>query len=190
MRSHTERLTTGLSFALLLSASAHGQTPVVTLDQSFPESGRPRLQALANEVATVVAARFSATLLHHLPIEVSRGGPRPRTMLNDWQKPTLIRIRLDVNGGLTYAQFASQLGHELGHVMLGLYREQRAVGSLCNCGVPRNSRWACHSMGSQQFPFRHRVFPELSCLPGQCRAACSRALSARGPGGGFTETLE
>ena len=53
-------------------------------------------------------------------------------MLNDWRKPTLIRIRLDVNGGLTYAQFAYQLGHELGHVMLGLYRSN---GLLEACAI-------------------------------------------------------
>jgi hypothetical protein len=64
-----------------------------------------------------------------LPIICHYGRPLPRTSLDNWSRPTEIRINITV-GERGYAQFAFQLGHELGHVMIGTYRTNQVFETI------------------------------------------------------------
>ena len=110
-----------------------GQLPhlALKLDDSFPESVRSDLVTVSNDVAAVVAQMFTGVEPPvNLPIlcHVAPDGI-PRTMLDNWQRPNLIRINLSVTERF-YAQLAFQLSHELAHVMMGPRRTSAVFETL------------------------------------------------------------
>ena len=108
-------------FASLASADA------LYLDDSWPASTRPSLQALANQVWDVVGEMFHSSLPVDLPIRVRQSyGAVPVTRVLDNE----IDVRITAHGTY-YAQFAFQLGHELGHVMLDPRRTNGVVEAIC-----------------------------------------------------------
>jgi hypothetical protein len=97
------------------------------LDDSFPDETRPTLQELANDVWDVVGEMFHSSLPLDLPIHVRQSSaevPVTRVFENE------INIRITSHGTF-YAQFAFQLGHELGHVMLDPRRTNGVVEAVC-----------------------------------------------------------
>ena len=120
--------------AILLAISclpcANGASLTIRLDETFPSAIRDDLSVVAKDVATAVTEVFgSAQPPLSAPIVCGLGPPPPRTSLDDWFKPTQIRINLTVNGRY-YAQLAFQLGHELGHVMIGIHRSNPAFETI------------------------------------------------------------
>jgi hypothetical protein len=119
-------------FLLSLSGTLYvkGASPDIRLDETFPNPVRMDLDIVAKDVAMVVSEIFGSTQPPLLaPIVCSLGPPPPRTSLDDWFKPRQIRINLTVRDR-GYAQFAFQLGHELGHVMIGVYRSNQAFETI------------------------------------------------------------
>jgi hypothetical protein len=113
-----------LIIALLFTGVASGDA--LYLDDSWPEETRPTLQELANEVWDVVGEMFHSSLPIDLPIRVrqsSAATPMTRVLENE------INIRITAHGTF-YSQFAFQLGHELGHVMLDPRRTNGVVEAL------------------------------------------------------------
>lgn len=110
----------------------------VTVDQSFPSSVRPYYQLLADDVWSVVQERFGAPPPLDLPIIVHLGFGPPITRLidnrlvEDWMLPKNILVEVVIPGvmNLPYGQFAYQLGHELGHVMLNPRRTNGIIESI------------------------------------------------------------
>lgn len=93
----------------------------IRLNDSFPVAVRTDLTVVARDVARNVALIFEEKVPPELlPIVCGVGSPA-RTSLDNWSDPKEIRINVTVND-LRYDQFAYQLGHELGHVMLGIRR--------------------------------------------------------------------
>jgi len=117
--------------SLLLAAGVAAANPVY-LDDSFPPSTRPTLQTLADTIWDIVQEMFHASPPLDFPIDVrhARSGA-PLTSLDDYNYPTTIRIRL-TSSGTHYSQFAYQLGHELGHVMLDPRRSDGTIEAICN----------------------------------------------------------
>lgn len=99
----------------------------VSLDGSFPPSTRPTLQVLADEVWNIVGELFPRTPPLDLPVNChfSRAAV-PMTRVDG----DAIAIRITASGSY-YAQFAFQLGHELGHVMLDPRRSNGIVEAIC-----------------------------------------------------------
>lgn len=99
------------SVSLLLALSwpfAKAAILSVRLDESFPSSIRGDLTVVAGDVAEIVSEMFgSAQPPFLVPIVCIRGIPPPRTSLDNWSRPTQIRINLSV-GDRGYAQFAFQ----------------------------------------------------------------------------------
>jgi hypothetical protein len=104
-----------LLFIRLLCGQQH-----VELQPTFASESRAHMQVVANDIVAVVRhlmGRIRPPL--DFPIAAYYRNPGvPITQLNDWRKPSAILIGLTA-GGRKYDQFAYQLGHELGHVMLG-----------------------------------------------------------------------
>lgn len=114
-------LAVGLIFTGLVSGDA------LYLDDSWPGATRSTLQALANDVWDVVAEMFHSSVPLDSPIRVHQSyGAVPVTRVLENE----INIRITAHGTY-YAQFAFQLGHELGHVMLDPRRTNGVVEALC-----------------------------------------------------------
>jgi len=117
-------------FCIFLSmCSMNMASAQVTADASLPESVRAIFQVVGTQVYSVVTEMFHGNPPLDLPIVIVLSSP-PRTMLDDWAKPTSIRIgttltepRLD--------QFVYQFSHEMGHVMLDPRRNSGFVDAIC-----------------------------------------------------------
>lgn len=115
-------------FAYLVPARAADLN--LTLDSSFSPSARAQLAVVAREVVNVLRDMFgNAGPTANLPIVCKLGPPPPRASLDDWNQPSKIQINLSV-GNHNYAQFAFQLAHELGHVMIGVRRSNQAFETI------------------------------------------------------------
>jgi hypothetical protein len=114
-----------LIIAIIFARSINAQK--VTLDRSFGE-GLPDMQMTADGVSEIVEKRFGAKPLLHLPIycHFEPWRPSPITILSGGQ----IDIYLTV-AERRWDQFAFQLGHELGHVMLGPQRTNGIIETIC-----------------------------------------------------------
>jgi hypothetical protein len=102
----------------------------VILDDSYPAAIRSDLQAVAKDVRSIVQDLFQSDPPLDLPIYCRVEPVRPTTRLDDWSHPTRILIGLTATDR-AYAQFAYQLGHELGHVMLDPRRTNGLVETIC-----------------------------------------------------------
>ncbi|MBZ5604136.1 MAG: hypothetical protein LAO79_17695 [Acidobacteriia bacterium] len=113
-------------FASLLCAVSASAGPVY-LDDSFPVSTRPTLQALADDVWDLIGMLFHNQPPLDLPIYCFyEKSEAPLTTVED------DRITIRVTAGDThYAQFAFQLAHELSHVMLDPRRSNGIVETIC-----------------------------------------------------------
>jgi hypothetical protein len=111
----------GLMFCASASAGP------VYLDDSFPVSTRPTLQTLADDVWDIVGEMFHNQAPLDLPINVryERSDVPLTTVLH-----SEISIRVTATG-THYAQFAFQLAHELGHVMLDPRRSNGIAETIC-----------------------------------------------------------
>jgi len=108
-------------FASLASADS------LSVDDSFPDSTRPTLEALADDVWNVVMEMFHSSPPLDLPVRVHQSNasaPLTRVLKGE------ISIRI-TSRGTHYAQFAFQLGHELGHVTLDPRRANGIVEAIC-----------------------------------------------------------
>lgn len=104
----------------------------VYLDESFPEDVRSTLQNLADDVWDIVQEMYHNTPPVNVPIYVHNSANEvPFTQLDHPRHPQAIRIRISATG-THYAQFAFQLGHELGHVMLDPRRANGTIEAICN----------------------------------------------------------
>lgn len=99
----------------------------VYLDDSFPVSTRPTLQSLADDVWDVVGEMFHNQPPLALPIRIRyEKADVPLTKIENGE----ISVRL-TSSETYYAQFAFQLAHELGHVMLDPRRSNGIVETIC-----------------------------------------------------------
>jgi len=99
----------------------------VYLDDSFPVSTRPTLQALADDVWDIVGEMFHNQPPLDLPVRCRfEKAESPLTTVENGA----ISIRITATG-THYAQFAFQLAHELGHVMLDPRRSNGIVETIC-----------------------------------------------------------
>lgn len=110
-------------FNALFAGLASGDA--LYLDNSWPDATRPTLQELADDVWDVVGEMFQSSLPLDLPIRVEQGDGVPVTRVFENE----INIRITMHG-LFYDQFAFQLGHELGHVMLDPRRTNGVVEAI------------------------------------------------------------
>ena len=125
---------------LLLLCSGGSWATDIFVDNSFGYGLQVNLQAIANDVWNIVEQEVfrSARPPIDAPIYCQFGPLNPRpgepeppfTELDTWQRPTRIVIHMDVRGA-QYAQFAYQLGHELGHVMLNPRRSNGVIDTIC-----------------------------------------------------------
>jgi hypothetical protein len=121
-----------LYLALALLFPAFTRADSVYLDESFPETVRPTLQNLADTIWDIVEEMYHGNPPLDLPIYVHHSdADAPLTTVDNPGNPTQIRIRI-VSGGTYYAQFAFELGHELGHVMLDPRRANGIVEAICD----------------------------------------------------------
>ena len=112
---------------LLLLASSMGcaSEPVrITVTDSFGSS-QANFQAVAQEVAAIMADKFQSRPPIDVPIQCISGDNVPETLA----LPGLTVIRLTAKKQY-WAQLAFQLGHELGHVYLGPLRANGFVETL------------------------------------------------------------
>ena len=124
---------------LVFAAPFEASAASIIVDQSFPLEVRPYYQLLADHVWSITQRKFDAAPPVNIPIIVHLAdGLVPRTRLvdarlaEDWAHPKQILIEIvlvDVRK-LPYAQFAYQLGHEIGHVMLNPRRTNGIVESI------------------------------------------------------------
>jgi len=114
-------------WVVALLAANFASADSLYLDESFPDSTRPTLQALADNVWDVVQEMFHSSPPLDLPIHCRESNAEvPLTRV----KQDEISIRITAHG-THYAQFAFQLGHELGHVMLDPRRSNGMVEAIC-----------------------------------------------------------
>jgi hypothetical protein len=109
---------------LCLGFFLQARASTILLTNSFPEQHRPMFQELASEIKGLVGDIFLAEPPLNLPISVEHTTGNPITSLDDWQNPHTIVIGITATDRY-WAQFTYQLGHELGHVMLGVRRSNR-----------------------------------------------------------------
>ncbi len=108
-----------------LACSMPAVQPVtITIDDSFGVS-RPRLQAIAQRISVIVAAKFDAPPPITYPIRCVSRTDVPETIVLPGQIIIFLSARDDY-----WAQFAFQLGHELGHVYLGPLRSNGFIEAL------------------------------------------------------------
>src|SRR4051812_2179851 len=119
-----------ITFALMFQPAMSAGDLGVRLDDSFPSETRTDLRAVATDVARAVSDIFggSSPPLNR-PIVCSLSAPPPITCVDNWPDPMQIHIHITI-GDRGYAQFAFQLGHELGHVMLGVHRSNGLIEVL------------------------------------------------------------
>jgi len=104
-----------LLFVFAFSVEAAG----ISIGTDFPSKNVPGLQLIANESWSVVRELFGGDPPVNLPIECYPNPTTPITHLDNWAHPTRIRVGIQLTDqSIAYEQFAFQLGHELGHVML------------------------------------------------------------------------
>ena len=124
---------------VLLFCSGPASATQITVDDSVGRNLKVNFQAVADDVWRIVRDTFhDATLPVDLPIFCQLGplnpplgsSKAPFTELDPWEHPTRIVIHLDVRDAY-YAQFAFQLGHELGHVMLNPRRSNGVIDTIC-----------------------------------------------------------
>jgi hypothetical protein len=115
--------------ALLLTHASKAQVKV-SIDDSIPIEFRALFQAVASDVYSVVLEIFHGRPPLDLPIIIFHSDPWPVTSLNDWLKPTEIRIGTTVTQGYI-EQFAFQFAHEMGHVMLDPRRNSGFGDAVC-----------------------------------------------------------
>lgn len=102
----------------------------IRMDDTFPASVREDLGVVANSLRQVMDGIFcykSPPL--GLPIVCLLGKDNPVTSLDCWSAPTKIRIYVSVPDRC-YDKFAFQLAHELGHVYVGVYRDNGAIETI------------------------------------------------------------
>ena len=110
---------------LLTSSLGCASEPVrVTVTDSFGSS-RVHFQAVAQEVAAIMADKFQSRPPIDVPIQCISGDNVPET----FALPGLTVMRLTAKEQ-SWAQLAFQLGHELGHVYLGPLRANGFVETL------------------------------------------------------------
>lgn len=118
--------------AVVLLFPSFSRADSVFLDDSFPEDVRSTLQNLADDVWDIVEEMYHTTPPVDVPIYVhNSAGEVPFTQVERPRNPDAIRIRISATG-THYAQFAFQLGHELGHVMLDPRRANGTIEAICN----------------------------------------------------------
>jgi len=103
--------------------------PKITIDQSIPQISHAVLLAVGEDIYTEITALFQGRPPLDLPISVFRSDI-PITSLDDWAKPTEIRIGTTVTNG-SPDQFTFQFAHEMGHVMLDPRRNNGFVDAIC-----------------------------------------------------------
>src|SRR5579862_4173314 len=109
----------------IVAAAVHGGP--VYLDDSFPVATRPTLQALADDIWDIIGEMFHNQAPLDLPIQCRyQKSDAPLTTVEG----DTISIRL-TSAETYYAQFAFQLAHELGHVMLDPRRSNGIVETIC-----------------------------------------------------------
>jgi hypothetical protein len=120
-----------LILCVLCTTSAAALGPVLD-ESSWTEPGLHRtLQFVADEVWAVIQEMFHGEAPPlPLPIVVNYGGPMPLTSLDNEGVPRKIFVRITTPGS-QYDQFAYQMGHELGHVMLNPRRTTAVIETLC-----------------------------------------------------------
>ena len=115
------------SLFLILLTTGLAPAGSVYLDDSFPVSTRPTLQSLADDVWDLIAVMFH----NQPPLALSivckyEDADAPLTTIEG----DIISIRITATG-THYAQFAFQLAHELGHVMLDPRRSNGVIETIC-----------------------------------------------------------
>lgn len=131
----------GFICLIALWASEPAQTkPIeITVDGGFGPTLQRNFQAIANDVALIVSDLFSGSrppvdcpiTCYLVLASAQRPLPVPETTLDDWRKPSQIRVSVTVNGPY-YAQFVYQLSHELGHVMLDPRRTNGVIETIAS----------------------------------------------------------
>ena len=109
----------------LASSLGHASEPVrITVTDSFGSS-KAQFQAIANEVATIMANKFQSRPPIDVPIQCVLGSNVPETVA--LRGLTVMRLTAKEQ---YWAQLAFQLGHELGHIYLGPLRANGFVETL------------------------------------------------------------
>ncbi len=101
----------------VLARAAQAQGIGVSVGTDFPPESRPALQLIANEEWAIARETFGPEAPLALPIHCYYNARTPITHADDWGHPTRLLIGLKPSPN-DYGQFAYQLGHEIGHVML------------------------------------------------------------------------
>jgi len=143
-----------LSLLLLVSGLGYCSEPVrITVTPSFGPS-QPNFQAIAQEISAIVADKFGARPPIEVPIQCVWRDDVPETMTFPGQIVVLLSAKDE-----HWAQFAFQLGHDLGHVYLGSLRSNAFIETLAtamslevldelarrwatNPAIPGTSDWA------------------------------------------------
>lgn len=115
---------------LALCGSLVADAQAVIVDKTLDPTGIYSLQLVANEVWLVVRDLFGSDPPVNLPIECHFERPLPITRLDNQDRPTKILIGIN-STERHWAQFAYQLGHELGHVMMNPRRTNSIIETIC-----------------------------------------------------------
>jgi hypothetical protein len=119
-----------VAFVGLTAGHCAAQAATITLDDEY-EPNRRTLQPLAEDVWRIAQESFRVPAPLNLPIichlEPSRVSAL--TSLDNWNEPKQIKILLTATNN-HYAQFAYQLGHEIGHVMLNPRRTNGIIETI------------------------------------------------------------
>ncbi|HEV1286466.1 MAG TPA: hypothetical protein VNU44_14190 [Bryobacteraceae bacterium] len=102
----------------------------VVVDRTLDADGSNQLQMIANEVWDIVRDLFGKAPPLNLPIRCHFDPSRPITSLDNWTRPTATMIGITVTGA-HWSQFAYQLSHELGHVMIDPRRSNGIIETIC-----------------------------------------------------------
>jgi hypothetical protein len=109
---------------------AAGMNAQITIDTSFRPDFRNDLQTVANEVWEIVRDLFGRNPPVDKPIRCYRKPDFPMTSLDNWLQPGQILVGINITES-QWDQFAYQLGHELGHVMMNPRRSNGIIETLC-----------------------------------------------------------
>ena len=184
--------TSRLPFVLLLY-SGFADATQITVDDSVSPVLRVNLQAVANDVWRIIKDMFHGAVppvdvpiyCHLGPLSPVTSAKRPFTELVPWEHPTRIVIHFTVSDA-KYDQFAYQLGHELGHVMLNPRRSNGVIETICTAVSYEvldriSDRW----MIIVPFPYLRGY--EMNGSSGEFvgESGKSVAVNPPAPGGGF-----
>ncbi len=157
----------------------------VYLNGTFPTPPREELKRVADDVRAVVAARMGSDPPEGLDVVcyVRRYGPMTKIEWEEKLRTWVYRVGLTVTTR-DYARFAYQLGHELGHVLMGTQRtngpmEIVAVALSLQVLDDMAARWEREPPTAEWRPFApsfraYRAEVErqaVSRLPGKVQAA-------------------